>query len=417
MGENLVLFRDEHNRIGLLGLQCAHRGADLSYGRIEGGGLRCLYHGWVYATNGQCLEQPGEPPESTFHDRVRQLSYPCVEKGGLIFAYLGQGEPPVLPAYEALQVPDEYRFVFKMHSRCNYLQASEGNIDPVHLSFLHRMSEEVVRARRRAQYSTVSTAQGAPAKSSNALFGSDVSPVTELEETDFGFRISSFRRLGEEQGYLRVSNFIMPNLCAVPGETLGAGYHVNWLVPIDDESHWRYVIFFSREGPLDQAHFRDTYYAEIDENWRPRRNLANRYQQEREEMQDRIFSGMGTWFHTHDLFATESAGPLYDRSQERVGYSDKAVILMRRQLLRAIKDMQAGRDPLHVVRDDTANDFGHVVVVSQTIPAAEDAWTYWRTAQKAQAVFRASLGISPDGVNGSLTNGALEARSPEPART
>src|SRR6266852_4684313 len=100
LGEDLVLFRDEQGRPGLLGLHCAHRGADLSYGRLEDGGLRCLYHGWLYDVAGRCLEQPGELGGSTFKDRVRQPAYPCEEKGGLILAYLGPGEPPLLPAYD-----------------------------------------------------------------------------------------------------------------------------------------------------------------------------------------------------------------------------------------------------------------------------------------------------------------------------
>src|SRR6266852_8760493 len=113
LGEDLVLFRDESSRPGLLGRHCAHRGADLSYGRLEDGGLRCLYHGWLYDVTGRCLEQPGEPAGSTFCQRVRHTAYPCVERGGMVFAYLGPGEPPLVPAYEALTVPDAQRFVTK----------------------------------------------------------------------------------------------------------------------------------------------------------------------------------------------------------------------------------------------------------------------------------------------------------------
>src|SRR4051812_43647372 len=102
MSEDLVLFRDDSGEIGLLGIHCAHRGADLSYGRLEDGGLRCIYHGWLYDVTGRCLEQPGEPAGSTFHERIRQPAYPCVEQAGVIFAYLGPGDPPELPNYEFL---------------------------------------------------------------------------------------------------------------------------------------------------------------------------------------------------------------------------------------------------------------------------------------------------------------------------
>src|SRR5438477_11870616 len=122
MGEELVLFRDEQGRPGLIGMHCAHRGADLSYGRLEDGGLRCIYHGWLYDRTGRCLEQPGEPslpPQPfdqlraaaspargegarPFHERIRQTAYPCREAGGMVFSYMGPGEPPLLPGYEFL---------------------------------------------------------------------------------------------------------------------------------------------------------------------------------------------------------------------------------------------------------------------------------------------------------------------------
>src|SRR3954447_4060153 len=107
LGEDLVLFRDDAGQPGLLGIHCAHPGADLSYGRLEDGGLRCIYHGWLYDVQGRCLEQPGEPVGSTFHERIRQTAYPARELGGVIFAYLGPGEPPELPNYEFLVAPEE----------------------------------------------------------------------------------------------------------------------------------------------------------------------------------------------------------------------------------------------------------------------------------------------------------------------
>ncbi|MGH7771892.1 MAG: Rieske 2Fe-2S domain-containing protein, partial [Candidatus Binatia bacterium] len=106
LAEDLVLFRDDKGRVGLLGLHCSHRGTDLSYGRQEDGGLRCVYHGWLYDIHGRCLEQPGEPDGGTSRDSIRHLAYPCKETGGLIFTYMGPGEPPLIPEYEALTVPD-----------------------------------------------------------------------------------------------------------------------------------------------------------------------------------------------------------------------------------------------------------------------------------------------------------------------
>src|SRR5437660_1051052 len=118
LGEDLVLFRDDRGRPGLLGLYCSHRCADLSYGRIEDGGLRCLYHGWLYDINGRCLEQPAEPAESQYKDEIRHLAYPLIERAGLLFAYMGGGEPPLLPDYEFLTATPDHRYLQKTFMEC-----------------------------------------------------------------------------------------------------------------------------------------------------------------------------------------------------------------------------------------------------------------------------------------------------------
>lgn len=221
LGEDLVLFRDDEGTPGLLGLHCAHRGADLSYGRLEDGGLRCIYHGWLYDIHGRCLEQPGEPAASTYHERIRQRAYPCREVGGLILTYMGPGQPPLVPNYECFTVPDDQRFVSKIFHRCNYLQGNEGNIDPVHLSFLHR----------RAGHSGTLAAPG-PA------------PIVDAEETDFGVRVFGVRHVPPKL-FVTVRNFVMPNLTA----TATAGF--NWHVPIDDTHHWKYCVVFDTSRPLE----------------------------------------------------------------------------------------------------------------------------------------------------------------------
>src|SRR5579862_4017441 len=269
LGEELVLFRDADGRPGLLARHCAHRGADLSYGRVEDGGLRCLYHGWLYDACGTCLDQPGEPAGSEFHTKIRQRAYPCQEAGGLILAYLGPGEPPLLPAYEFLTAPDEQLYVNKVHHECNYLQANEGNIDPGHLSFLHRFLQEdkprMVNGTEVGYYT---------------LLGQHLAPEIEIEETDYGLRISTVRDANPGQRYLRVSNFIFPNFSSFPGNTGGDGYSINWHVPIDDTHHWKYQIVYRRGGPLDKALIRQQNAAELDEGYHLRRNRSNRYLQD-----------------------------------------------------------------------------------------------------------------------------------------
>ena len=142
LGEDLVLFRKPDGGHGLIGRYCAHRGVDLAYGRLEECGLRCLYHGWLYGPDGRCLEQPAEPAHSRFHEKIRHVSYPCRERNGIVFAYMGGGDPPPFPDYDCFVAPDAYTFAFKGLWECNWLQGVEGGIDPSHVSFLHRFINE-----------------------------------------------------------------------------------------------------------------------------------------------------------------------------------------------------------------------------------------------------------------------------------
>jgi phthalate 4,5-dioxygenase oxygenase subunit len=366
MGEELVVFRDEQGRIGVLEAHCCHRGADLSYGRLEDGGLRCIYHGWLYDVNGNILEQPGEPNKGENRQKIRQPFFPCREIGGLILAYIGPGEPPLLPKYEFLEVPDSQRFVSKIYHQCNYLQSNEGNIDPVHLSFLHRNLEDSERDRRRR----VDGATLSP----NALYSADLAPKIEIEVTDFGLRIFTVRTLTGDRIYFRTSNFVMPNFSTFPGQTAGEGYSVNWHVPIDDVSHWKFVIVFSREKPLDQEivlRGRD----ELAPGYRMKRNRANRYLQDRGSMKTQSFSGIGHAFQAQDACVIEGAGAIQDRTKEHLVSSDKAIVAARKLLLQAIQDVKGGRDPLHVVRDPAKNNFAHLAVVSEVTSSTADIKT------------------------------------------
>src|SRR5215510_2362462 len=200
LSEELVLFRDDQGRPGLLGLHCSHRGTDLSYGRVEDGGLRCLYHGWLYDVAGRCLEQPGEPGGGEHKDAIRHLAYPCREIGGVILTYIVPRQPPLPPNYEFLTVPAEYRTATKLYESCNYIQGNEGNINPVHLSFLHQGLDEAQIARRRMVPGSNS--------SDNTLLGEDITPTIEVEITDFGLRIYTLRSAGRDKRYLRVTNFV-----------------------------------------------------------------------------------------------------------------------------------------------------------------------------------------------------------------
>lgn len=180
------------------------------------------------------------------------------------------------------------------------------------------------------------------------------------------------RKAGAEKIYLRITNFIMPNLCAIAGQSArDGGYQIDWQVPIDDRHHWKYTMGFSRSAPIVDKKIRGRRSA-ISADYRLIRNTANRYLQDREEMKTRSFSGMGKEFMVHDACVTETMGPIQERTCERLGYTDKAIVMARLLLLRAIRDVQQGRDPVHVIRDPSANQFSHLAVKAEVLPSSTD---------------------------------------------
>ncbi|NIO06690.1 MAG: Rieske 2Fe-2S domain-containing protein [Deltaproteobacteria bacterium] len=363
LGEDLVFFRDDKGRPGLLALHCCHRGADLSYGRVEDGGLRCIYHGWLYDIHGNCLDQPGEPRGSNTHKKVRQLAYPCIERQGLIFAYLGPGQPPELPNFEFLKSPEEHVFVTKVFSECNYLQGNEGNVDLLHVSFLH-YSDRDLKEERGANRPGV-------AGFLEALSPRGSAPEMErceAEIVDVGLRVCKIRTLGTDSEYIRVGTLILPNLYAFPAGGL------NWHVPIDDTHHWKYIVAFDRDKPYDKEALRRTR----DEftpppHFKPVLNKANRYLQDRESMKAGSYSGVDKWnFPAQDLCVTEGAGPIQDRTKEHLMPSDQPLVVGRKLLEGAIQDVLEGRDPPAVVRDPAKNSFSTIVATNGVIPKSTD---------------------------------------------
>ncbi len=361
LGEDLVMFRDDQGRPGLLDVHCSHRGADLSYGRVEDGGLRCIYHGWLYDIHGRCLDQPGEPEGGKNRGEIRQKAYPCQERSGVIFAYLGPGEPPLLPNYEFLMVPDEQVFAIKLFHSCNYLQGNEGNFDPIHVSFLHYTARGSHNSKDSAGY----------------LCSRGLAPTietVELELVDFGVRTCKVKKVGSDKHDLRYQNFVLPNLATFPGSQQGwGGYSCNWHVPIDDEHHWKYTFTFNREKPLDKELMRRGR-ADMTPDFKPFRNRDNRYLQDRSTMKQECYSGIGYNFQIHDLCVTEGMGAIQDRTQEHLATTDRGIVAQRKVLLKAIQDVKEGRDPDHVIRDPKKNHFPHMVVYSAVVPTT----TSWK---------------------------------------
>jgi phthalate 4,5-dioxygenase oxygenase subunit len=362
LSEDLVAFRDTQGRVGLLEEHCAHRGTSLFFGRNEECGLRCIYHGWKYDLDGKVLDTPAEPADSTLKNKVRQNAYPCKEAGGIVWTYMGpQDKQPLLPNYEWMTMAPENLYVSKSIQDCSWLQGLEGECDSSHLSFLHKSF----------------TGDRPRGGGDGELYAADSAPQLEGIEMDYGIRMLSCRKIGPDSVYLRVSNIVMPCHGFIPtGGIKGnpEGYTIHSHVPIDDTHSMRYNIHFRRNRPIepDERQHDD----DIGPDFIKIRNLQNNYLQDREKQKRENFTGMGPIFLNHDACATETMGPIFDRSQEHLGVSDMTVIFMRKFLLNAARTVAAGKEPPHIIRTTAQTDVRHVACIATKIPASRDPKTY-----------------------------------------
>jgi phthalate 4,5-dioxygenase oxygenase subunit len=349
LGEKLVVFRDHKNRIGALEEFCAHRGASLFLGRNEGEesmdgqcGLRCVYHGWKYSYDGQCIDMPNEPPGKGFKEQVKLTAYPAREHGGVIWIYMGPTEAmPPLPEYEWTLVPDTHRFTSKRRHFTNYLQAVDGTLDSSHVTFLHADAPLW-------HPSWTHQMQGARKHVLSA-------PEVNVRQTDFGIVAGARRDGADGQDYWRITNWIMPSHVTVPrddDEPIGA----HMFVPIDDETTWAWNISYVPERPL--SHRERIFYAKgghihaetIPGTFDPVRNKGNDYLINRDLQRTVAFTGI-SGIVMQDAAVQESMGPIADRSREHLGSADVGLIMARRRLMseaRALRDegkLPSGRDP------------------------------------------------------------------------
>ena len=372
LGEDLVLFRDDQGRYGLLGRHCPHRGADLCYGRLENGGLRCAFHGWLFDVDGRCLEQPAEPPESNFHTKIRHRAYACVERNGIVFAFLGPGEPPAFPDFDCFVAPEEYTFAFKGYLDANWLQALEVGIDPAHASFLHRFLEDEDPAEGYGQqFRGQSSNSSIPV---TRLLRDNPCPRIDVEETDYGIRIFALRSLDEETTHIRITNLAFPNFIVIP---LSADMVLTqWHVPIDDSRSWWYAIFSSFHDRVDkQAMRRQRLELYTLPDYVPRRNRSNDWGYDPEEQRTLTYTGMGLDINVHDNWAVESPGPILDRTAEHLGATDRVITTYRRILIGAINGLRKGEVPPMMINDNEANRFRGPVAIDTIGPA--DGWKNW----------------------------------------
>ena len=264
-------------------------------------------------------------------------AYPTHEAAGMVFAYLGpKATQPLFPNYSWASLSAESVSVTKSLQDCNYLQGIEGECDSSHLTFLHRFFD-------------------IPADSPR------MQPVTdyETEEATFGMRLIAMRDLPGDKTYVRVSSIVLPVDCWIPAGETGS---IHFYAPAGDDEHsWRYNFNFRPRGngvngfsDREQERFYTDDYRKV-------RNINNHYLQSREEQKTANQCGMGPNFVIHDSCATESMGPIFDRSREHLASSDTAVIAVRRYLIDTVRAFQNGQEPPNVITDSAQNQFSKII--------------------------------------------------------
>ena len=338
LGEDLVVFRDSQNRLGVLGEYCLHRRASLAFGRNEQCGLRCLYHGWKFDVEGNVLDMPSEAPGAAQRLGKKAKAYPVHESGGFVWIWMGPEDrmPQFRPPAWAPK-PDIRYAIVKMHVACNWAQVLEGSIDSAHSSSLHSTNMPAAEA------------EGATATDSTWFRPStDKAPRLQFEATPYGFRYAAIRksiRNPDTHHYVRTTLFIAPFTVLIPPNDQ---YNLaQMLVPVDDVNTMFYWIAWHPDPAkgIAQDAWRRFCAAEAGVDLYPdytkKRNLANGYLQDREAMKRGDWTGI-TGIPAQDMAMWESMGPITERSEDHFGASDLAVAQFRRMLLAAAKKFREG---------------------------------------------------------------------------
>ncbi len=336
LGENLLVFRDSKGRLGLVDEYCTHRRASLVFARNEECGLRCLYHGWKFDINGNVVDMPSEALDRADPERVRLKSYPVREWGGFVWTYMGppeemrEFEPPAFAPTADARVS-----ATKVRVRCNWAQILEGQIDSAHSSSLH--SSDMVPAQ----------VDGAKATDVNWLRPStDKAPRFQIERTSYGFRYAAIRRPimdPQTHDYIRTTVYIAPFTALIPPNN---NYNVATLLAPEDDANT--IFYFMAWNGTDKPGITADRWrkfnmlewgVDVDRNFDNVRTADNFYMQDRASMKAGNFTGI-SGIPNQDIAMWESMGPIGDRSLERIGASDVAVVAFRRLMVEAARAMR-----------------------------------------------------------------------------
>jgi len=368
LNEDLVAFRDSEGKVGLIDNACLHRGAPLMFGRNEECGLRCVYHGWKYDIEGRVVETPAEPARSRFKESVRIKAYPCRERNGVIWTYMGPNKEslPPLPNMEWNLVSAEQVHVSIRVQECNWLQALEGDVDSAHAPILHGRIDS-------------------KGNMSSLLAMQDLRPTFDCVRQDFGLSIAARRHLPNGKVYWRVNQFVMPFYTLTPPQAKFPELSGHAWVPMDDEHTLCVMFSYHPNAPLypksrklfeegydgretghpSRSGMRDADPSVPYSDYWTKFNPENDFQLNYESQVTKWFSGLpGLWVQDA---ACQCLTPIYDRTKEKLGVSDAGIVMTRRVLLEAIAAYQQ-----HGTIPNTAVDPDAFMVRSVALQLADD---------------------------------------------
>jgi phthalate 4,5-dioxygenase oxygenase subunit len=350
LGEDLLAFRDTGGKVGIVEPHCPHRGASLYHGRNEECGLRCAFHGWKFDVDGNCVDLPTSPPESTYRETVKLLAYPTREWGDIVWVFMGPKEKmPELPQLEMGLVPPGHRYVSKKWQDCNWAQSLEGGIDTAHFSFLHAVPSKD-EAKKLKIYSR-SAALGDQSKPDDRIrwVTTDPRPKFSIIGHDAGLVIGGARKTDSRDLYWRIAQFLMPNHAFAPAAFPGEIQYGQAWVPVDDVTCWIYTYSWLAERPLTNAErtkFAGGFgvHSQVDGDYRPLRNKDNNYLIDRKLQKELSFTGI-TGVSEQDSAIQDSQGPIQDRTKEHLGPTDIGIVEFRKLIMGAARSLADGREP------------------------------------------------------------------------
>lgn len=349
--ERYVAFRGDDGKVGFLHEACPHRGISLALGRNENNRLTCIFHGWSFDAEGNCTRMPTEQDQS-FCSKVKGQGFAVKEAGGIVWVYLGEGTAPKFNDYAFTYLTREHARPRASYNEANWLQNVETLLDSAHIGLLHNDA----------------TADKTVPQAGLQLVAGNDTPKYVLESKPYGLRSFSVRTCGEDQNYLRVTEFVSPGTAFIGTTEAEAGFLI-MVIPVNNTRTLQWYVYWDKRQPIDAnlPDFALMCTDDNDDNFAASRQGTPNYGQDRESMRSgKSWSGVpGVIFED---YAVAESIPIVDRTREFLGSGDLAIVRLRRELMERIRKSEAGEDCVQAQE----TDYRSLRALAEVIPADRD---------------------------------------------